>query len=145
MIVLITGASSGLGRGMAREFAAMGRNLALCARRTDRLEELKQELGLNHYEGRGWRGFHHHASLCIAAYGFLMRERLSGAKKNSARFKTPAVLEGFRPRGAGSDAAARAMVDRDLPLPTGPRRRAKARAVPLLRAKTWRTHSLLTQ
>jgi short-subunit dehydrogenase len=42
--ILITGASSGLGRGMAREFAAMGRNLALCARRTDRLEELKQEL-----------------------------------------------------------------------------------------------------
>ena len=46
--ILITGASSGLGRGMAREFAAMGRNLALCARRTDRLEELKQELESKH-------------------------------------------------------------------------------------------------
>ncbi len=33
-------------------------------------EELKGELGLSHYEGRGWRGFHHHATLCIAAYGF---------------------------------------------------------------------------
>ena len=42
--ILITGASSGLGAGMAREFAARGRNLALCARRTDRLEELKAEL-----------------------------------------------------------------------------------------------------
>lgn len=42
--ILITGASSGLGAGMAREFAAMGRNLALCARRTDRLEELRSEL-----------------------------------------------------------------------------------------------------
>ena len=38
-------------------------------------EELKQELGLGHYEGRGWRGFHHHATLCIAAYGFLISER----------------------------------------------------------------------
>jgi short-subunit dehydrogenase len=46
--ILITGASSGLGRGMAREFAAMGRNLALCARRSDRLEELKQELESKH-------------------------------------------------------------------------------------------------
>src|SRR6185312_3736227 len=42
--ILITGASSGLGAGMAREFAARGRNLALCARRTDRLEELSREL-----------------------------------------------------------------------------------------------------
>jgi SRSO17 transposase len=38
-------------------------------------EELKQELGLGHFEGRGWRGFHHHATLAIAAYGFLVAER----------------------------------------------------------------------
>jgi len=38
-------------------------------------QELKQELGLGHYEGRNWRGFHHHATLCIAAYGFLVLER----------------------------------------------------------------------
>jgi hypothetical protein len=49
-------------------------------------EELKQELGLGHFEGRGWRGFHHHASLCIAAYGFLVAER--------CRFSPP----GWRPR-----------------------------------------------
>lgn len=42
--ILITGASSGLGAGMAREFAARGRDLALCARRTERLDELKTEL-----------------------------------------------------------------------------------------------------
>jgi short-subunit dehydrogenase len=46
--ILITGASSGLGRGMAREFAALGRNLALCARRTERLDELKAELSAKH-------------------------------------------------------------------------------------------------
>src|SRR4029453_4185769 len=38
-------------------------------------QDLKQELGLAHYEGRGWRGFHHHATLCIAAYGFLVPGR----------------------------------------------------------------------
>jgi short-subunit dehydrogenase len=48
--ILITGASSGLGAGMARQFAANGRDLALCARRTDRLDELKDEL-TQHYPG----------------------------------------------------------------------------------------------
>lgn len=42
--VLITGASSGLGEGMARLFAKLGYNLAICARRTDRLERLQSEL-----------------------------------------------------------------------------------------------------
>ncbi|HEX2214394.1 MAG TPA: SDR family oxidoreductase [Mycobacterium sp.] len=46
--IMITGASSGLGAGMAREFAAKGRDLALCARRTDRLEELKAQLRDRH-------------------------------------------------------------------------------------------------
>ena len=46
--ILITGASSGLGAGMARAFAAKGRDLALCARRLDRLTELKAELEQRH-------------------------------------------------------------------------------------------------
>ncbi len=69
-------------------------------------QELKSELGLHQYEGRNWRGFHHHASLCIAAYGFLMRERLL-SKTRSARLEAPGVPEGFHPRGSGTDAATR--------------------------------------
>lgn len=38
-------------------------------------QELKQQVGLDHFEGRSWRGFHHHAALCIAAYGFLVQQR----------------------------------------------------------------------
>ncbi len=99
-------------------------------------QELKQELGLGHFEGRNWRGFHHHASLCIAAYGFLMLERLSGAKKNSARFKTPALPTDYRPRGAGADAAPRALVDRDVSIPSGARRRKSPASMPVLRKQS---------
>ena len=42
-------------------------------------QELKQEFGLGHYEGRGWRGFHNHATLRIAAFGFLMAHRLQNS------------------------------------------------------------------
>jgi SRSO17 transposase len=66
-------------------------------------QDLKQELGLGHYEGRGWRGFHHHATLCIAAYGFLISERavFSPSAEPRAPFGTPPSLpEGFRPRGS---------------------------------------------
>jgi SRSO17 transposase len=51
-------------------------------------QELMQELGLGHFEGRSWRGFHLHATLCIAAYGFLVAERLA-TQKNSSRSATP--------------------------------------------------------
>jgi SRSO17 transposase len=95
--------------------------------------ELKQEVGLGHYEGRNWRGFHHHASLCIAAYGFLMLERLSGIKKNAPRLKTPALPEGFLPRGAVPDAAARPVVHRNDALSAGARHRSKSSTMPMLR------------
>ena len=66
-------------------------------------QELKQEVGLGHYEGRGWRGFHHHATLCIAAYGFLISERETIPPSGSAcatLFPEFAVPNGYRPRGA---------------------------------------------
>jgi SRSO17 transposase len=73
-------------------------------------EELKQELGLGHYEGRGWRGFHHHATLCIAAYGFLVAERSRFSPSARARrleLSIPKMPPQFRPRGSpGSPRAA---------------------------------------
>jgi SRSO17 transposase len=88
--------------------------------------ELKEEVGLDHYEGRNWRGFHHHASLCIAAYGFLMLERLSGVKKNTARLQAPALPTSFLPRGTRPDAAARALVDRNRAPKARPRHRPQS-------------------
>lgn len=76
-------------------------------------QELKQELGLGHYEGRNWRGFHHHATLTIAAYGFLMRARLTGrATKNPASrpseplLRLPPRPQNFIPRGSPRAAGA---------------------------------------
>jgi SRSO17 transposase len=66
-------------------------------------EELKQELGLGHYEGRGWRGFHHHATLCIAAYGFLVSERnrfSPSARAGNVGLSVPQPSPKFRPRGS---------------------------------------------
>jgi SRSO17 transposase len=66
-------------------------------------EELKQELGLGHYEGRGWRGFHHHATLCIAAYGFLIAERSRfspSARAGKLELRAPKIPPGFQPRGS---------------------------------------------
>lgn len=65
-------------------------------------EELKQELGLGHFEGRGWRGFHHHATLCIAAYGFLVAERSRfspSARAGQLELSAPGQSQDFHPRG----------------------------------------------
>jgi SRSO17 transposase len=77
--------------------------------------ELKQEFGLGQYEGRNWRGLHHHATLCIAAYAFLLHQRLTpGSKKNTAQPQAPGLPEGFLPRGSGKSATACARFDRHI-------------------------------
>ena len=100
-------------------------------------QELKQELGLGHFEGRGWRGFHHHASLCIAAYGFLVleRARFSPAGAPTCGFTTPALPEGFRPRGSRAAPPTACAAFDCQPAPP-PRRAAgpSARPLPLLPA-----------
>jgi SRSO17 transposase len=68
-------------------------------------QELKQEVGLGHFEGRGWRGFHHHATLCIAAYGFLVSERETippSGSRSGRLLKELAVPDGYRPRGSAA-------------------------------------------
>ena len=67
--------------------------------------ELKQEIGLGHFEGRGWRGFHHHATLCIAAYAFLVAERAAFPPSQAhcgTVVKMPALPADYRPRGAAN-------------------------------------------
>jgi SRSO17 transposase len=66
-------------------------------------EELKQELGWGHYEGRNWRGFHHHAPLCIAAYGFLVIERSRfspSAHPGQLELRAAKIPPHFPPRGS---------------------------------------------
>ena len=96
-------------------------------------QELKQELGLDHYEGRGWRGFHHHATLCIAAYGFLIAERETIPPSGSSptrKLQKPAVPEGYRPRGAAvATAAPHSQLDR-YPQ-ASPRQRSRKSAQPM--------------
>jgi len=101
-------------------------------------QELKQELGLGHFEGRSWRGFHHHATLCIASYGFLLTERLAGPKKTLRHpllGEIPALPGDFRPRGSPAQAAPRTGLHQN-PAPRTRRRIDRAaRAMPVLRTK----------
>jgi len=68
-------------------------------------QELKGSFGLDHYEGRGWRGFHHHGTLCIAAYAFLAAERARLSPPEPLSFLRAAGLpRGFKARGSASAA-----------------------------------------
>jgi SRSO17 transposase len=100
-------------------------------------QDLKQEIGLGHYEGRGWPGFHHHGTLCIAAYGFLVSEREtippSGTRSSRSLTKT-ALPDGYRPRGAPDPApTSRAQLDCHPASQTGRRHRSNAAQMPMLR------------
>jgi SRSO17 transposase len=99
-------------------------------------QELKQEVGLGHFEGRGWRGFHHHATLCIAAYGFLISERETippSGPGSAGRRKAPVLPEGYRPRGsAAAPATPHSQLDRHHALPADRRTRQEVAAMPML-------------
>ena len=95
-------------------------------------EELKSELGLSQYEGRNWRGFHHHATLCIAAYAFLMLQRLRGKKTPLRSNNLPYPKTSGR-AGLGPMQRHNPVVDRQHPFPSAPRDRADVGSLPLLR------------
>ena len=99
-------------------------------------EELKQEIGLGHYEGRTWRGFHHHATMSIAAYGFLIseRERIPPSGPDcAAALEKPALPSGYQPRGTPDPAAApRSELDRHRPSPVGRRDCSDPATMPML-------------
>ena len=79
-------------------------------------EELKSELGLAHFEGRSWRGFHHHATLCIAAYGFLIRERAAFPPSGAISREKSRLSTSPRRRGSPDPARTpRRKLDRDSP------------------------------
>jgi SRSO17 transposase len=114
-------------------------------------QELKQEVGLGHFEGRGWRGFHHHATLCIAAYGFLISETETippSGPRCAGQFPVPAIPARYRPRGAA--VAARTThpeLDRNHAPTTDHRPRQESLTMPMLRAtdREGQTQNLKTQ
>ena len=94
-------------------------------------QDLKQEFGLGHYEGRGWRGFHHHATLSIAAYGFLLAHRLkagsdTAGKKSFVQRQVPNVPESYIPRGSPARTASRSGLNNNLT--PAPERRSRQRS-----------------
>ena len=101
-------------------------------------QELKQEVGLGHFEGRGWRGFHHHATLCIAAYGFLIFEREMippSANRSSRTFPESALPSSCRPRASATAARTpRPKLDRHHASAPHRRPRQNASALPMLRS-----------
>jgi SRSO17 transposase len=99
-------------------------------------QDLKQEIGLGHYEGRGWRGFHHHGAMCIAAYGFLISEQETippSGPRSARRIKKPAIPNSYRPRGAPDPArTSRLQLNRDTASPIDYRHRQNSATVPVL-------------
>jgi SRSO17 transposase len=107
-------------------------------------QELKQEVGLGHFEGRGWRGFHHHATLCIAAYGFLISERETippSAPRCAVPLQASALSDGYRPRGsAPASRTAHSKLDRNHAPTTHRRSRHETTAMSMLRSSNRKTH-----
>ena len=108
-------------------------------------QELKQEVGIGHFEGRGWRGFHHHATLCIAAYGFLISERETippSGPRCAVQFPPSALPDGYRPRGsAPASRTAHSELNRNRAPTTDCDSRPEITAMSMLRGFNRKTHA----
>ena len=108
-------------------------------------QELKQEVGLGHFEGRSWPGFHHHGTLCIAIYGYLISEREMippSGPCSAGGLKRPVLPRSYRPRGTPNPAPTTCpRLDRDPSPPTGSRARPTAAALPVLRTHPRTKHA----
>ena len=108
-------------------------------------QELKQEVGLGHFEGRGWRGFHHHATLCIAAYGFLISERETippSAPRRAVWFPPSALPHGYQPRGsAPAPRTAHPKLDRNRTPATDRRAHQHTAEMSVLRSSNRQIHA----
>jgi len=121
------------------------KRLVYCAKLRFRIErddeELKQEIGLGHYEGRKWRGFLHHATMCIAAYAFLVAERglfPPGGTQGQSRFPQSEISRGQRSgTSASTSGTAQSDLNRDVAKRTHRISRATPTALPLLPTKNW--------
>ena len=83
-------------------------------------QQLKDELGLDHFEGRSWRGLHHHVLLCQLAFAFLQHLRLGGKKGRDRARARPATR---------AEPARRSPTDRGGPDPRAPAMPALSRAL----------------
>ncbi len=73
-------------------------------------QQLKEELGLDHFEGRSWQGLHRHCLMCMIALAFLQSQRLKQAKGGKKNLRTSAATDPARntasnPRSSRSAAA----------------------------------------
>lgn len=110
-------------------------------------QELKQELGLGHFEGRGWRGFHHHATLCIAAYAFLVAERARIPPSEPTHLLTPPSIPASSPRRSPTNptGAPRPELDRHHAPQLNRRPGSKARAMSMLHRSKANSSPFVTQ
>jgi len=110
-------------------------------------QELKQELGLGHFEGRGWRGFHHHATLCIAAYAFLVAERAKIPPSEPTRLLATPSVPASSPRRPTADSTGASRRELNLHHAANADRRAcpKARAMSVLHDRNTHVAHVVTQ